>query len=101
MNMWGALKTLETDANFAVGATLSMLDTRHELNNLWDSRRIEHFELGIGINSGSPQLGDIGSSPRFKIGPLRAIVNPASRVKIPTGYLRGPLVAPQHSRNQP
>jgi adenylate cyclase len=100
MAMWGAPKTLENHADLAVGAALSMLDALHELNNLWASRLNERFQLGIGINSGSAQVGVIGSSPKFKYGPLGATVNLASRVEGTTKYLRAPLVVTQHTKNQ-
>ena len=70
MAMWGAPKPLDNHSDLAVGAALSILEALDELNNQGADRLNERFQLGVGINSGSAQVGVIGSSPKFKYGPV-------------------------------
>ena len=98
MAMWGAPKPLDNHADLAVRAGLSMLDALGELNQEWEPRLQETVQLGIGINSGSAHVGVIGSSPKFKYGPLGATVNLASRVEGTTKHLRSSLIVSQHTK---
>ena len=48
--------------------------------------------LGIGINTGPAQVGNTGSSRKFKYGPLGNTVNLASRVEGATKHLKVPVL---------
>ena len=98
MAMWGAPKPLDNHADLAVRAGLSMLDALGELNQELEPRLQETVQLCIGINSGSAHVGVIGSSPKFKYGPLGATVNLASRVEGTTKHLRSSLIVSQHTK---
>lgn len=98
MAMWGAPKPLDNHADLAVRAGLSMLNALGKLNAEWAPRLNEQVRLGVGINSGSAHVGVIGSSPKFKYGPLGSTVNLASRVEGTTKHLQCSLIVTQHTR---
>lgn len=101
MAMWGAPQEDQHDhADLAVTAGLAMLKALGPLNAEWSPRLQEHIKLGVGINSGSAQVGVIGSSPKFKYGPLGSTVNLASRVEGTTKYLQSSLIVTQHTKRK-
>ena len=57
-------------------------------------------EIGIGINTGRAQVGNTGSSRKFKYGALGNTVNLASRVQGATRYLKTRLVITGTTRAQ-
>jgi adenylate cyclase len=48
--------------------------------------------IGIGVNSGLAQVGNIGSAAKFKYGPLGDTVNVASRIQGMTKHLKCQLL---------
>ena len=52
----------------------------------------ETTQVGIGLNSGSVQVGNTGSNHKMKYGPLGSPVNIASRVQGATRYLKTPTL---------
>lgn len=68
-------------------AALEMQARLPEINAEWESVIGEPVEIGIGINSGEAQVGNIGSDRKFKYGPLGDVVNVASRVQSSTKQL--------------
>ncbi len=100
MAMWGAPKPLDNHADLAVRAGHSMLRALEQINGEWAPRLQESIKLGIGINSGSAHVGVIGSSPKFKYGPLGSTVNLASRVEGTTKSLQSSLIVTQHTKKQ-
>lgn len=91
--MWGAPEPQPNHAERAVAAALAMLEALPGLNERWERVLGEPMELGIGINSGIAQVGNMGSARKFKYGPLGGTVNLASRVQGVTKYLRTQLLA--------
>jgi hypothetical protein len=58
------------------------------LDARWRSVLAEPLRIGVGINCGPAQVGNTGSSYKFKYGPPGNTVNLASRVQGLTKYLR-------------
>ena len=85
--MWGAPVDREGHHELAVKAALDMLDCIPQLNSQWETILGEPLQIGIGINSGTAQVGNIGSDRKFKYGPLGDVVNVASRVQSSTRQL--------------
>ena len=56
--------------------------------------------LGIGINTGFAQVGNTGSTRKFKYGPHGHTVNLASRVQELSKHLKTPLVITAETRNR-
>lgn len=88
MAMWGAPEPQTDQRVRAVYAGLAMIDALTDLNAKWEPILGEPMNLGVGINSGPAQVGNTGSSFKFKYGPLGNTVNLASRVQGLTKYLR-------------
>ena len=94
MAMWGAPQPQKQPdhACLACRAALAMLAELPALNERWQGRLGEPLALGIGINSGLTQVGNTGTSRKFKYGPLGPMVNLASRVQGITKYFKAPLL---------
>lgn len=80
MAVWGAPIDDPDHARHAVEAALDMADAledfRHELGEFG-----EHFDVGIGIHSGSAVVGLIGSEARREYTAIGDTVNLASRIE--------------------
>ena len=81
MAMWGAPGEQPDHAQRACRAALAMLDELPGLNSLWEELLREPMRVGIGINSGTAQVGNVGSKHKFKYGAMGNAVNLASRVQ--------------------
>lgn len=92
MAMWGAPAPQPDHASRACRAGLAMLDRLPKLNANWEGKLGEPLRVGVGINSGPAEVGNTGSSYKYKYGPLGNTVNLASRVQGATKYLKCPLL---------
>jgi adenylate cyclase len=90
--MWGAPDTQPDHPKLACRAALAMQASMTELNARWQSILGEEMSIGIGINTGVAQVGNVGSKSRFKYGALGSTVNLASRVQGVTKHLRVKLL---------
>ena len=81
MAMWGAPADQPDHAARACRAALAMQTKLPELNALWGSLVSQPIDVGVGINSGSARVGNVGSRIKFKYGPVGSVVNLASRVQ--------------------
>jgi adenylate cyclase len=92
MAMWGAPDNQPDHAALACRAALAMCECLPKLNERWQAILQEPLAVGIGINSGIAQVGNVGSRIKFKYGALGNTVNLASRVQGATKYLKAPLL---------
>jgi adenylate cyclase len=90
--MWNAPVQQEDHALRACRAALAMLAEMPGLNAEWQQTVGSPLVLGIGINTGPAQVGNTGSSRKFKYGPLGHTVNLASRIQEATKRLELPLL---------
>jgi adenylate cyclase len=88
MAMWGAPDDQPDHPMRACRAALAILERIPELNTRWHDTLGEDMMLGIGINTGSAQVGNVGSKHKFKYGALGNTVNLASRVQGATKYFK-------------
>jgi adenylate cyclase len=86
--MWGAPGEQPDHAARACRCALAMLARLSRLNERWQGDLGEPLELGIGINTGLAQVGNIGSRFKFHYGPLGNTVNLASRAQGATRHLK-------------
>ncbi len=98
MAMWGAPDLQPDHAARACTAALRMFEQIPVIHAKWKSHLPEPFAIGIGINTGPAQVGNIGSHRKFKYGPLGPTVNMASRMQGCTKYLRCPCVVSAMTR---
>jgi adenylate cyclase len=96
--MWGAPQDQPDQAVRAARAALSMLAALPALTARWQEAVGVPTEVGIGINTGTAQVGNTGSQFKFKYGPLGNTVNLASRVQGLTKYLKGRLLVTRATR---
>ncbi|MBI3839839.1 MAG: hypothetical protein HY288_18100 [Planctomycetia bacterium] len=88
MAMWGAPSEQADQALLACRAAMAMQNALPMLNQRWQSRMGKPFRIGVGINTGTARVGNIGSHRKMKYGPLGSTVNMASRVQGMTKYLK-------------
>ena len=90
--MWGAPLATENHAAAAAETALMMVRALKKLNEELVLPPGETTQVGIGLNSGSVQVGNTGSNHKMKYGPLGSPVNIASRVQGATRYLKTPTL---------
>jgi len=64
-----------------VAAAVEMLDRLEELNKRWQEKGEVNIGIGVGINSGSVVVGNIGSPERMDYTVIGEEVNLASRLE--------------------
>jgi adenylate cyclase len=96
--MWNAPAPQADHAERACRAALGMLQELAGLNGRWRERAQMALRLGIGVNTGSAQVGNTGSSRKFKYGPRGPTVNLGSRVQDATKRLGLPLLITASTR---
>lgn len=96
--MFGAPVAHPDHAERACRAALAMLEQLPILQERWFSIIHERMGLGIGINTGTARVGNIGSAYKFKYGALGNTVNLASRVQGATKYLNATILITEATR---
>jgi len=96
--MWGAPTAQPDHATRACEAALAMARAAPEIDARWQQVVGASTRFGIGINSGTARVGNVGSRRKFKYGPLGNCVNLASRVQGATKYLRVPAIVTGSTR---
>ena len=86
--MWGAPQPEPRHAELACQCALDMIAAMPEISKKWISEINAETRFGIGVNTGMAFVGNIGSTQKFKYGPLGDTVNRASRVQGLTKYLK-------------
>jgi adenylate cyclase len=81
MAFWGSPFPQEDHALRACGAALDMSARLEELNLKWEVEGRRTLKVGIGINSGPVNVGNMGSSRRFAWTVMGDGVNLASRLE--------------------
>jgi adenylate cyclase len=90
--MWNAPTDLRGHAVLACHAALAMRAELPGLDVRWKDRIGRKLALGIGLNTGSALVGNIGSRSKFMYGPQGHSVNLASRVEGATKHLGVPIL---------
>jgi adenylate cyclase len=93
MAMWNAPSNQPDHADHACRAALEMLASLPAVNDDWIILTQTELRLGIGVHTGSVQVGNAGSERKEKYGPRGPHVNLASRVEAATKELHVPLLA--------
>lgn len=85
--MWGAPVAQPDHAARAVRTALAMLESIELLRARWADILPSRFGAGIGVNTGSARVGNVGSRQKFKYGVLGNTVNVGSRLQAATKQL--------------
>jgi adenylate cyclase len=81
MAFWGAPVAVPDHAARCCNAALDMLRALDTLNADWSTRGLPRLEIGIGIHTGEPIVGNFGSVDRFDYTAVGDDVNLASRLE--------------------
>jgi adenylate cyclase len=87
--MWNAPVPQTGHAARACRAALAMLAEMPAINRRWQETVGQDLELAVGVNTGIAQVGNMGSSRKFKYGPHGHTVNLANRVQGATRVVPG------------
>ncbi|MDH5178535.1 MAG: adenylate/guanylate cyclase domain-containing protein [Gammaproteobacteria bacterium] len=92
MAFWGAPVINEQHAVHSLDAAFGMLEEVQKLKRDFEAEGLPPFEIGIGINSGVMNVGDMGSEYRRAYTVIGDTVNIASRLEGLTRFYDVPLV---------
>lgn len=81
MGFWGAPQEEPEHARRACETALAMMERLAVLKNNWVRRGLPEINIGIGVNSGSMIVGNMGSEKRFDYTVIGDNVNLASRLE--------------------
>ncbi len=81
MAFWGAPIKQDDQADRAVKAAIGMMQRLKKLQDSWKERGLPFVDIGVGINSGSVIVGNMGSKDRFDYTVIGDTVNAASRLE--------------------
>lgn len=98
MAFWGAPQDDPRHAVNAIGAALAMLRETERLGPAFAAAGYPRIDIGIGVNSGIMNVGDMGSEYRRAYTVLGDAVNLASRLEGTTKYYEVGLVVGEETR---
>lgn len=99
MAFWGAPLTDPRHAEGAVTAALGMVDAVHRATTDFEARGWPAIQMGIGINSGPMNVGDMGSEFRMAYTVLGDAVNVGSRLEGLTRVYGADIVVSESTMN--
>ena len=99
MAFWGAPVADEEHAAHGIAAALAMLQEVERLKPEFRAAGLPEVEIGIGINTGPMNVGDMGSKYRRAYTVLGDSVNLASRLEGTTRYYGVNLVVGEQTRS--
>jgi len=79
--IFGAPALMDDHPARAVACSLRMQAAMEDVNHLNEADGLPHLEMGIGVNTGSVVVGNIGSERRTKYGVVGAEVNFCGRIE--------------------
>jgi class 3 adenylate cyclase len=82
--VFGVPEKHQTDPFRAVACAIAMQNALDELNETFISEGYPYLEMGIGLNTGSVVVGNIGSEVRMKYAVVGSTVNTAARIETNT-----------------
>jgi adenylate cyclase len=81
MAFWGAPFEDTAQASHAARAAFEMLQKLEELQRGWTTKGLPRLDIGVGINTGTASVGNMGSVLRYGYTALGDSVNLASRLE--------------------
>jgi len=92
MAFWGSPYPQKDHANRACCCALEMKAQLAKLNGQWSARGLREIAIGIGVNSGPANVGNIGSEQRLSWTAMGDNVNLASRLEGMTKQYRTAII---------
>lgn len=100
MAFWGAPIHDEQHAQHAVISAIEMLNALDRLNKVFKTKNLPPLSVGIGINTGDMNVGDMGSSHRRAYTVIGDSVNLASRLEGLTRYFGVDILISEDTASQ-
>jgi len=97
MAFWGAPLEQPIHAGLAVQAAYEMILEMKKLHLLWEKEGTEPFSIGVGMNTGSMIVGNVGSSIRMDYTVIGDSVNLAARVERLTRKFRSDFLITEYT----
>ncbi|MDO8412388.1 MAG: adenylate/guanylate cyclase domain-containing protein [Gallionellaceae bacterium] len=98
MAFWGAPQRNEQHARYALDAAFDMLRKVEELKPVFKAHGLPEVDIGIGINTGLMNVGDMGSEFRRAYTVIGDTVNLASRLESLTKFYGAKLIVGENTR---
>jgi len=95
MAIWGAPINREDDALNAVTACLQMRNALYDLNVKRKAKSLPELRIGMGLNTGTAIVGNMGSSEKMEYTAIGDTVNLASRIESQTKELKADILINQ------
>lgn len=100
MAFWGAPLPEKDHGLLAVQAAMEMIRSVRELDAEFEKRGWPHLHIGVGLNSGKMNVGNMGSSFRMAYTVMGDAVNLGARLESLTKEYGVPLMVSEFTRNQ-
>lgn len=98
MAFWGAPMRDEQHARHALDAAFDMLSKMEELKSVFKANGLPEVNIGIGLNTGMMNVGDMGSEFRRAYTVIGDTVNLASRLESLTKFYGVKLIVGENTR---
>ncbi len=99
MAFWGAPVSQPDHAERAIGGALAMKDAMHQMRAEFRARGWPEIEIGIGINTGVVNVGNMGSRYRVAYTVVGDAVNVAARLEALTRLYGVDILVSESTRN--
>ena len=100
MAFWGAPLNDKDHAEHALDAALAMLEATDKLSHHFQQQNLPAISIGIGLNTGEMNVGDMGSSFRRAYTVLGDAVNLGSRLESLTKFYGMELLISENTKQQ-
>jgi adenylate cyclase len=100
MAFWGAPLPEKDHALLAVQAAMDMVKSVRQLDAEFEKRGWPHLHIGVGLNTGKMNVGNMGSSFRMAYTVMGDAVNLGARLEGLTKEYGVQLMISEHTRNQ-
>jgi adenylate cyclase len=98
MAFWGAPSDQPEHARLACRAADAMVRRLPELQHAWTAQGLPRLNIGVGINSGSMTVGNVGSKQRFDYTVVGDAVNLAARLEEANKEFRSQILIGEKTR---
>ena len=100
MAFWGAPVATKEHASKAVTAAIEMIEALDELNETFKEKGWPPLRIGIGINTGMMNVGNMGSEFRMAYTVLGDAVNLGARLESLTKQYKVPIILSEYTAKQ-
>lgn len=99
MAFWGAPLAEENHAHLAVSCALDMQTAIHALNKHWSKKGLADIKIGVGLNTGTMSVGNMGSEYRMAYTVMGDAVNLGSRLEGLSKVYGADIVVSEETKN--